>query len=452
MRSKFNAVRRRVLAQSAALGASALWWRAPVQAAANPAGAGTRLAFLLGNRDYPPPQDLPPIPKNVRDLKAALENKGFAVTDALNLDLARSRAAIAAFALTVSAAPPDATIFFYFSGHGVQDDARNLLVSAGVNPGQLGEVQKGSLELAADVVGPLAPRAAGATYAVIDTCRVSIRAAVRDKDGLNQVEAPVGCLIAFSTGAGKPAIAPAVETQNTFYTASLVKVLNAASDNTSFKELFEITRKDVRETMLNHPVSSVRLLAQDPFIADNTQITVPMVARAAPPDPGITREVEEALWAKIQQSVWPSEIVRLASAYLEQFPAGPWVQSVQVALDGARESAKQIKPINLGASAFRELAATDEATRRDILRAARGDKDAAKRVGLRYKDAPDGSTEAGRYLAFLQYASALGNGIASYDVALLYRRRDQGGLAGTYETRAREQGYTPPQSLGSKRN
>ena len=46
------------------------------------------------------------------------------------------------------------------------------------------------------------------------------------------MEAPPGCLIAFSTGAGKPAIAPAVETQNTFYTASLVKLLASASDET----------------------------------------------------------------------------------------------------------------------------------------------------------------------------------------------------------------------------
>ncbi|MGS0757756.1 caspase family protein, partial [Roseateles sp. GG27B] len=177
----------------------------------------------------------------------------------------KSKAAIFDFAKLVKAAPADATIFFYFTGHGVQDEARNLLIGAGVNPGQLGEVQSGSLELAQDVVGPLSPRASGATYAVIDSCRVSIRSAIRDRDGLNQVEAPAGCLIAFSTAAGKPAISPAVETENTFYTASLVKVLNAAADDTSFADLFRMVRRDVRDTMLNHPIKAVRLVAQDPF-------------------------------------------------------------------------------------------------------------------------------------------------------------------------------------------
>lgn len=448
MKLKFSPARRRAIFLGAL---SLLKLKAAAAATASP-GSGVRLALLLGNRDYPAPQDLPPIPKNLRDLKAALEAKGFAVTEALDLDLPRAKAAIAEFSRKVSAAPADATVFFYYAGHGVQDEARNLLVAAGVNPGETSAVKGGSLELAADVIAPLAPRAAGATYAVIDACRVEIRAAIKNKDGFNQVEAPVGCLIAFSTGAGKPAISPSVETQNTFYTASLVKVLNEAADTISFKDMFDRTRKDVRDTMLAHPLAAIRALVQDPFMADNTQISVPLALRAAPPPPPTaTQEEQDALWTKIQQSVWPPEIARLAISYLELYPKGLRVQSVEVALEGARESARILRgnDVKLYRSSFQASADADEATRRDLARASRGDKDAAKRLGLRFKDA-ENPTAVGRYEGWLQYASALGNGIASYDMALHYRRQDQPDLAARYEVRAREQGFTPPPSLERK--
>ena len=57
----------------------------------------------------------------------------------------------------------------------------------------------------------------------------------------------------------------------------------------------------------------------------------------------------------------------------------------------------------------------------------------------------------GRYEGWLQYAAALGNGIASYEQALHYRRVGQPLLATQFETRARDLGYTPPPSLDNTR-
>jgi hypothetical protein len=51
----------------------------------------------------------------------------------------------------------------------------------------------------------------------------------------------------------------------------------------------------------------------------------------------------------------------------------------------------------------------------------------------------------------MQYAAALGNGIASYELALHYRRVEQPLLAAQFEARARELGYTPPPSLDNSR-
>ena len=95
-------------------------------------GSATRLALLVGNRVYPSPFDLPPVHKNVRDLKSALEGRGFKVTSSVDQDPDTLRRTAQAFAKEVANAPPDATVLFYFTGHGMQIDAENLLLGAGM--------------------------------------------------------------------------------------------------------------------------------------------------------------------------------------------------------------------------------------------------------------------------------------------------------------------------------
>lgn len=284
-------------------------------ALAQPASGEVRLALLLGNRAHPEPFDLPPIPKNLRDLKAGLDRRSFAVTDALDQDLPSSRKALEGFLQMVAKAPQDATLFFYFSGHGVQVDATNLLLPARLNPsGNADSLRSGSFRLLDDVVKRV-PERRGLLIAVVDACGTSVKAGA--ESGLNQVEAAPGCLIAFSTGAGRPAVAPAVEDQNTFYTASLVKLLHNMSDETLFTDMFQLVKADVRNTMLKHPVEAIWRLAQDPFIADNT-----VTPRTLAPHPGKTVTVaqpdaanEDEDWLKLPQATWPADVVRQADAF-----------------------------------------------------------------------------------------------------------------------------------------
>ena len=60
-------------------------------------------------------------------------------------------------------------------------------------------------------------------------------------------------------------------------------------------------------------------------------------------------------------------------------------------------------------------------------------------------------SDVSRYEGWMQYAAAPGNGIASYDLTLHYRRTEQPLLASQFEARARELGYTPPPSLDNTR-
>ena len=417
-----------------------------------------RLALLIGNRDYPNGEDLPPIHKNVRDLRAALENRGFAVTDALDLDLPQARALMERFTSAVQAAPADATVFFYFSGHGAQVDAENLLVSAHINPKARPEaLSNGSMTLTKDVIGRLPSRPDGLMIAVIDACRTSLKV-LAPGDGLNQVEAPPGYLIAFATGAGKPAIAPDNDANNTFYTASLVRVLNTASGEIPFSDVFRLVKADTQTTMLNHPVKILREFAQVPFIAENTtnrRRLAPRVPNAAPPPP--RKEDESVAWARLESLIWPADVARVADQYLKDYPDSPLAGSAQVARDGAREAAQILRrnDVRLFRSAFQVAPDMPADTAADIIKAGRGDKDAAARLGQR--NSPDvgliggGVDRIGRYEGWMQYAAALGNGIASYRLALYYRRIGQPQLASQFEGRAKELGYTPPPSLDNTR-
>ena len=431
--------------------------RLPTARAADTASpaAAPRLALLIGNRAYPDGQDLPPIHKNVHDLTSALQKRGFTVTDGLDEDLAGARALVESFAATVRAAPANAIVLFYFSGHGAQVDAENLLVSAHVNPQSRPETLiRGSLTLVNDVLGALPKRPEGLTIAVVDACRTSLVAMLQG-DGLNQVEAPPGCLIAFATGAGKPAIAPADDKRNTFYTASLVKLLNTASDQISFSDLFRLVKTDVQQTMLNYPVKLLREFAQFPFIAENTRVQ-PLIAlqpEAAMPVAGEKAESDDeaADRQRLLAALWPADVLRLATEFLQKHPQSPVAGSAQVARDGATEAAQILRrnDVRLYRSAFQAAPELPPALAADLGKAGRGDKDAAARLGRWYLR--KGPAEASRYEGWMQYASALGNGIASYDLALYYRRLDQPLLASQFEGHARALGYTPPPSLDNSR-
>jgi hypothetical protein len=440
------------------LGHPAAWGQQAVPAESAPPATAKeppRLALLIGNREYPDGDDLPPIHKNVRDLRAVLEKRGFTVTEGLDLDYAQAIALMQTFVAQVRAAPPEATVFFYFSGHGAQVDAENLLVSARLSPkARPDALMKGSMTLTRDVVSLLPHRQEGLTIAVIDACRTSVRDVARG-EGLNQVEAPPGCLIAFATGAGKPAIAPTEETRNTFYTASLVKLLAQASDEITFSDMFRLVKYDVQDTMKGIEIIKKLDLVQQPFIAENTKVARRLAPQAetqvaAAPAPPRFRNLDEAAdWRQLEAAVWPGDVARLAREFLGNHAQSRLAGSARVALEGAKEAAAILrrKDVKLFPSAFQPGQATELG---ELLKAGRGDKDAAARLGrVQARD----NTPAGidRYEGWLQYAAALGNGIASYELALHYRRVAQPLLAAQFEARARELGYTPPPSLDSSR-
>ncbi len=422
-------------------------------------GTQTRIALLLGNADYPDPFTLPPAPKNVTDLAAALMRRGFEVSNALNLGLDAARQVVAAFAERARHASADGLLFFYFTGHGAQADAANLLLPAGVSPAESPDTLRDAcLHLLRDVVQTITTPPQGLTIAVVDACRTSLLATTHRDASMNQVEAPPGSMIVFSTAAGKPAIAPAVADRDTFFTAALVKLLESESDETSFSDLFQLVRTDVYREMRAYPIPIIRQFAQDPFIADHSfvRVTLGRPSAMARAGQGFGSVSEEQAWKELQDLSVPAQISQAAAAFLSAYPHSKYRAAVKVELRGSRRASAilQRSDIQLYVSDF-VLHPKRESVQwmRDVRRAARGDKDAAARLGAAalhdHRDGPERASA--RYEGWMQFAAALGNGIASYQLALYYREQRQPMLASQFEALALRLGYTPPPTLSNVR-
>lgn len=479
--------RRIILAPSAALLPGLLGGVAAFAQGPPPAPSGDRIALLIGNRDYPGNQDLPPMHTNVRQLKSALEALGFQATSLLDGDRAGSLRAVEAFGRQLQALPANGTALFYFCGHGMQIDAENFLLPSGIFPRfrSLDDSLKLYIALRRNVLEPLPPRPNGQIITVIDACRTSPKKLenVAD-DGFNQVRPLEGELIVFSTSAGKPALAPIDETRRTFFTDSLIRQLERQArtpEELSFRELFRLVSSDVQRTMRAHPLEDIRALTQVPYIADFTRRAVrvslrdptppeppkppPVVVQPAapgasasaqpalppppPPPPPEDPRIEQAAFGALGETLWPGDVLKLSRAFAERYPNSRFFSAAQVAADGAADAAKLLSrpDISLYRRDFQLEPTLGESFNEDLRRAARGDKDASARVAERLLPAESSGRAAQRYEGWMQYAAELGNGIASYDLARYYNERGQPAKAATWASRATQLGYVVPPQL-----
>ena len=116
----------------------------------------------------------------LKNLRASIDNidaalvfmlaERFKVTQAVDQEPAALKKIIESFAREAVASPPDTVVLFYCTGHGMQVDAENLLLGAGLNP-QANEstLMASSLHFRRDVVDILPVRAQGLTITVMAT-------------------------------------------------------------------------------------------------------------------------------------------------------------------------------------------------------------------------------------------------------------------------------------------
>jgi hypothetical protein len=161
---------------------------------------------------------------------------------------------------------------------------------------------------------------------------------------------------------------------------------------------------------------------------------------------------ESALLQQLQEARWPADIVRVADHYLAEYPQGPAAPDARAMLEQARRSARALdRNVRLFRGDFRVDGAAP-VVKEDVIKAALADSEAALRVAHVIRDRDNGVPfDFNRYVGWLQFSSALGNGPASYELAVEYRKADLPALAAPYEMRAEELGFQAPTALDNIR-
>ena len=173
-------------------------------------------------------------------------------------------------------------------------------------------------------------------------------------------------------------------------------------------------------------------------------VAAPAIAAPYPPPP------EPALAQELLDARWPADIVAVGERYVAAYPQGPYAATARIELERARNTRRLLERSDIRLYRGDFLARGASPTLYDDVRkAALADKEAAARMARLYREGEN--ENPGRYVGWLQYAAALGNAPASYELAVHYRKSDQPALAAPYEARAEELGFQPPPTLDNVR-
>lgn len=421
-----------------------------------------KYALLIGNRDYPNRKDIAPAYKNVTDLKDVLEYYEFKVRDYRDLDALGMMRVLTEFGAELRSAgdsslPGSVAVVFYFCGHGFQSAGRNYLVPAGIDPSS-DKALTASLRLNEDILIALPQRYPGISIALIDACRTDpfVR---RGVDDFNQIAAPEGMLVFFATRAGRPALAPISPDRNTFFVGALVDVLRDANGVTPVDDLFRIAAVECQARVKaefdkvkltippQFPESTGNLRGR--FVIRNRQLELRRT-RKGPTLIGVDSVLMEQRWQVIQDTLRPASLIRLCQDFERDFPGSEFSQQVRVAISGAQQALDSQRSARISSDLFVEVTG-DRGYRDDLLKALRGDKDAAHRIAMAHRDGSSGvAANPRRTEQWLRFAAELGNGIASWELSEIYNQSDQVGDAARFEKKALDLGYRPPPRLATR--
>jgi TonB family protein len=289
---------------------------------------GRKVALIIGNGAYANVKKLRNPPNDAADMAEALQDLGFELIGGgagLNLSQRDMKQRIREFGGKLRGGGVGV---FYYAGHGVQLNGRNYLL-----PVELAVESEADLEDAAVdlqfVFNNLRDANNGLNIVILDACRNNpFEGKTRDaRDGLAEVRAATGTLIAYATAPGS--VASDGEGRNGTYTAALLKQLK--KPGLEVLDMFRQTREDVFAVSKQKqvPWTNESLIGRFCFNGCGTTAAQP----ATKPSPDVDDAAFELeYWNAIKDSSDPEEY----RGYLQRFPNGRFREIAERRARGAR--------------------------------------------------------------------------------------------------------------------
>ena len=215
---------------------------------ASTGSSAKRLALVIGNGAYTNVSPLKNPPNDARDMATSLKSLGFEVTSGINVNQRDMKRLIREFGQRLK---QGGSGLFYYAGHGVQSKGRNYLIPIDADIQSEAEVEDTGVDVNL-VLGFMDEAQNGLNIVILDACRNNpfARSFRSAGDGLAQVDAPTGTLIAYATAPGR--VASDGQSQNGLYTSELLKQMRVPG--VPVTEMFMRVRAEVMKQTANKQV------------------------------------------------------------------------------------------------------------------------------------------------------------------------------------------------------
>jgi TPR repeat protein len=286
--------------------------------------SGKRVALVIGNAAYPGPAALRNPANDATDIVGKLKKLGFDATLKTNVSQKEMLRALTEFGDKVTAG---SEALFFYAGHGMQVKGRNYLIPLDAEIRTESSVSSEAVD-----VDQLLDKLSHArlSMVILDACRNNPfeRRFRGGGQGLAQINAPTGTLIAYATAPGK--VAADGEGRNGLYTQELLKAMEVPG--IKVEDVFKRVRANVVEKSgdAQTPWESSSLTGDFYFIF---QEPATVNVQQASTDP------ETALWAEVKQNGGKEYY----EVYLKQYPKGKYAGLAKVELKKIEEQDKSEK-------------------------------------------------------------------------------------------------------------
>ncbi|WP_066330921.1 caspase family protein [Azohydromonas lata] len=273
-----------------------------------------RIALVIGNAAYRgDPLDNPV--NDARLVAGVLKKAGFDVTLAQDLNRAALLEALRGFGNRLN---ENTVALLYYAGHGLQLRDRNYFIPVDAEIRSEDEIPIAGIDVGF-VLGRMAHARSPVNLVILDACRNNpFLGKTVSAQGLAQMDAPVGTLLAYATAPGKLA-ADSGSGANGVYAAHLARHL--LTPGLSVEQVFKRVREGVvRETQQQQvPWESSSLQGEFAFVPG---VAAPALAQ------GGDEAGEIAFWNSISSASRADEY----RAYLRQYPQGRFASLAQARL------------------------------------------------------------------------------------------------------------------------